>query len=50
MTQYALSPADRYALLVAALTSRTGVSVTASRKKGLGSTALCVNDKIFAIA
>jgi hypothetical protein len=49
MTQSTLTPEYRYAQLVAALTSRTGVSVTASRKKGFGATALCVNDKIFAM-
>jgi hypothetical protein len=49
MTQSTLASEHRYALLVAALTSRTGVSVTASRKKGFGSTALCVNEKIFAM-
>ena len=37
----------RYARLAAALASRPGVSVTAPRKKGFGSAALCVNDQIF---
>jgi hypothetical protein len=49
MAQSTLSPEYRYAQLVATLTSRTGVSVTASRKKGFGSTVLCVNDKVFAL-
>ena len=49
MTPSTLTPEHRYALVVAALTSRPGVSVAATKKKGFGSTALCVNDKIFAM-
>jgi hypothetical protein len=49
MTPSTLTAEHRYALLVAALTSRPGISVTAPRKKGFGSAALCVNDKIFAM-
>jgi hypothetical protein len=49
MNRPTLAAGDRYALLVSALTSRPGVSVSASRKKGFGSTALCFNDKIFAM-
>ena len=49
MNGSAATAEDRYSRIVAALTSRPGVSVSASRKKGFGATALCVNDKIFAM-
>lgn len=44
-----IAPEQRYARVVAKLRSRPGVSVTVPRKRGLGSTALCINDKIFAM-
>lgn len=49
MTPSTSTAEHRYALLVTAFTSRPGVSVTAPRKKGFGSAALCLNDKIFAM-
>jgi hypothetical protein len=42
------TPEQRYAMVVASLRSRAGISTTVPRKRGLGSTALCINDKIFA--
>jgi len=40
---------ERFALPVAALTLRAGVGVTAMKKRGFGSTALCVNRTVFAM-
>jgi hypothetical protein len=40
---------QRYAQLVATLMSRPNVTTTAVRKRGLGSPALCVEGKIFAV-
>jgi hypothetical protein len=39
----------RYAQLVATLSSHPNVTVTVVRKRGLGSTALCVDERIFAV-
>ena len=44
-----MSPEQLYASIVSELQCRASVSVTVPRKRGLGSTALCVNDKIFAM-
>jgi len=44
-----VTPRHRYAQLIATLTSRPGVTVAAVRKRGLGSTALCVDGRIFAV-
>ncbi len=48
-----MKPADdaqkRFARVVAALARRAGVTQGGSKKKGFGSSALCVNDKIFAM-
>jgi hypothetical protein len=49
MAESVITPEQRFAHVVAKLCSRPGVSVTVPRKRGLGSTALCINDKIFAI-
>jgi hypothetical protein len=49
MTLSSVTPEHRYAQLVAALTSQPSVTVRVVRKRGLGSTALCVADKIFAV-
>ena len=49
MAEAVIAPEHRYAQVVARLRSRPGVSVTVPRKRGLGSTALCINDKIFAM-
>lgn len=48
MTLSMVTPEQHYAQLVATLSSRAGVTVVAVRKRGLASTALCVNDRIFA--
>ena len=40
---------NRYAHVVSILTSQSGVWLTTPRKKGFGPTALCFNDKIFAM-
>lgn len=40
---------QRYAQLVATFMSRPNVTTTAVRKRGLGSPALCVDGKIFAV-
>ncbi|HTQ31975.1 MAG TPA: hypothetical protein VMI53_12260 [Opitutaceae bacterium] len=39
----------RFAQIAAALTRRPKVTLGTSKKKGFGSSALCVNDKIFAM-
>jgi hypothetical protein len=39
----------RYAQVVSALTSHRGVYLNTPRKRGFGPTALCVQDKIFAM-
>ena len=49
MTGSVFSGEERYAILAAKLTTRPGVSVGACRKRALGSSALCVNDKTFAV-
>jgi hypothetical protein len=49
MTLSIVTPEHRYAQLVATLRSRRDVTVTAVRKRGLGSTALCVGGRIFAV-
>jgi len=48
MTLSLVTLEHRYAQLVATLTSRPGVAVASVRKRGLGSTALCVDGRIFA--
>jgi hypothetical protein len=40
---------NRYALVVSTLTSQRGVWLTTPRKRGFGPTALCIDDKIFAM-
>lgn len=40
---------QRFAEIAAALARRPRVTLGASKKKGFGSSALCVNDKIFAM-
>jgi hypothetical protein len=49
MTLSAFSAEQRYALLAATLLARPGVSVGACRKNALVSSALCVNDRTFAM-
>jgi hypothetical protein len=49
VTLSVVTPEQRYAQLVATLTSRPGVTVTGVRKRGLGSTALCVDGGRFAV-
>jgi hypothetical protein len=49
MTLSMVTPKHRYAQLVATLTLRPDVTVAVARKRGLGSTALCVSDRIFAV-
>jgi hypothetical protein len=44
-----VSPTERSALLVADLLPRPGVSTTWPSKRGMGSSALCLNDCIFAM-
>jgi len=44
-----LEPEQRYATVAAHLRRRPGVELTVPRKRGLGSMALCVHNKIFAI-
>jgi hypothetical protein len=44
-----IAPEQHYARIVAKLRAQPGVSVIVPRKRGLGSTALCINDKIFAM-
>ena len=48
MTLSIVTPERRYAQLVTTLTSRPGVTIAVVRKRGLGATALCVDDRIFA--
>jgi hypothetical protein len=48
MTISLITPAHRYAQLVATLTTRSGVTETPVRKKGLGAIALCVDNRMFA--
>ena len=49
MTLSIVTLEHRYAQLVATLTSHPNVTVVAMRKRGLGSTALCVDGGIFAV-
>jgi hypothetical protein len=49
MAESETEPARRYAIVVASLRTRPGVSITTPKKRGLGSKALCVNEKIFAM-
>jgi hypothetical protein len=49
MTLSIVTLEQRYAQLVATLTSRLGVAITSVRKKGLGPKALCVDGRIFAV-
>lgn len=49
MTLSIVTPAHRYAQLVATLTTRPSVAVTSVRKRGLGSKALCIDGRIFAV-
>ena len=49
MNEAAPSPEDRYAALVEALLRETEATLGAEGKKGFGSSALCINDKIFAM-
>jgi hypothetical protein len=43
------SAEQRYSRIVSQIRQRSGVSVTAPRKRAMGSSALCVNDQIFAM-
>ncbi len=49
MTLSIVPPEHRYAQLVATLVSHPDVTVIAVRKKGLGSKALCVAGRMFAV-
>lgn len=49
MTLSIVTPEHRYAQLVETLASHSSVTVAAVRKRGLGSTALCVGGRIFAV-
>jgi hypothetical protein len=44
-----IAPEQRYATIVAVMRSRPGIRVAVARKRGFGPTALCINDKIFAM-
>jgi hypothetical protein len=43
-----MDPEERYAAVTAIMKSRAGIKVTVPKKRGLSS-ALCINDKIFAM-
>lgn len=49
MTLSIVTQEHRYAQLAATLASRPGVTETAVRKRGLGSKALCVEGRMFAV-
>ena len=49
MTLSIVTPEHRYAQLVATLASRPNIAVAAVRKRGLGSKALCIDGRMFAV-